>query len=163
MTPLREPRAFGLPSRGSGRRWWAAPVVAVLALLATGCQSTIEGSDDDREPVTLVVSETWVRNQASGSDVQARIRTLKEGIDRLRKETRTGWTGRQDDVTGLLGELSGGAWPGQPDAFMDAYGAALFGLDSSTLRFDDPDTETVPTPRWSSPAAGRAPAPTTSG
>ena len=121
-----------------------APVAVALGLLATGCQSTIDGVDDGREPVTLVVSETWVRNQDTGPEVQARIAALERGIDRLREETHTGWTGRQDDVTGFLGELSGGSWPGRPEAFMDEHGPVLFGVDSSTLRFDDPDTETVP-------------------
>ena len=62
--------------------------------------------------------------------MQARLTTLQNAIDRLRKETGTGWTGRQDDVTGYLSELSGGSWPGTPTAFMDGYGPDLFGVDS---------------------------------
>jgi Zn-dependent metalloprotease len=124
--------------------------VAVVALVATGCQTPIEGADEDAEPVTLVVSETWVQShQGSGGgaapgEVQARISALQKGIDRLRDETRTGWVGRQDDVTGFLGDLSGGAWRGEPSAFMDEHGSALFGVDSSDLRFGEPDSVTVP-------------------
>ena len=50
----------------------------------------------------------------------------------------------QDDVTGFLAGLSGGSRPGTPAAFMDEYGADLFGVESSALRFGDPDSETVP-------------------
>ena len=147
----REFRPAHLPGRRSSRSFWTAPVVAVLAVVATGCQTTIEGADEDTQPVTLVVSETWIQNhQASGGggaaagEVRARISALQDGIDRLRDATHTGWTGRQDDVTGFLGDLSGGSWPGAPTEFMDEYGADLLGVDSSGLRFDDPDTDTVP-------------------
>jgi Zn-dependent metalloprotease len=127
------------------------PVVAALGVLSTGCETPIDGVDDDTPPpVTLVVSETWMQNhQGSGGgaadgEVRARIASLQDAIDRLRGETHTGWTGRQDDVTGYLAEVAGGSRPGTPSAFMDDYGPDLFGLDSSTLRFADPDTETVP-------------------
>jgi len=42
-------------SRALGRRWIVAPVVAILALLATGCSTEIKGDDGDR-PVTLVAT-----------------------------------------------------------------------------------------------------------
>ncbi len=110
-----------------------APLVAVLALVATGCDTGIDGIDGSHDggsapatkPVTLVVSEVWVNDHqgdpggggaAGGSDVQARLTTLQRAIDRLRDETGTGWVGRQDDVTGYLSELSGGSWPGTPTA-----------------------------------------------
>ena len=133
-------------------RWWLAAVVIALAVVATGCQTPIDGVDDDNPaPVTLVVSETWVENhQGSGGggaadgEVRARIASLQEAIDRLREETHTGWTGRQDDLTGYLAEISGGSRRGTPDDFMDDYGPDLFGVNSSVLRFDEPDTETVP-------------------
>ncbi len=128
------------------------PVMATLAVVATGCQTTVRGADEDLKPVTLVVSDTWVRDhQGSGAggaagsgEVQARIKALQAGIDRLRDETHTGWIGRQDDVSGFLGDLSGGSWPGPPSAFMDEYGVELFGVESSVLRFGETDTETVP-------------------
>jgi hypothetical protein len=148
--PLRLPgpvRRAGLVSH----RWWALPLVAALGLTATGCQSEVRGAEAGR-PVTLVVSETWVKNHqggggggASAGEVQARLRSLQEGVDRLREETHTGWMGRQDDVTGYLGELAGGSWPGSAAAFADNYGADLFGVTGSVLRFEEPDTETVPT------------------
>ena len=76
--------------------------------------------------------------------MRARIAGLQKEIDALREETHTGWTGRQDDLTGYLAELSGGSWPGEPDAFMDEHGAALFGVEASTLRLEEPDGQTVP-------------------
>ena len=140
---------------------WLAPLVAVVALVATGCDTGIAGLDDSDDngsgpatgPVTLIVSETWVGDHqgdpgaggaAGGSDVQTRLTTLQRAIDRLRDETGTGWTGRQDDVTGYLSELSGGSWPGNPTAFMDGYGPDLFDVDSTVLRLGEPDTVTVP-------------------
>ena len=145
------------PRRG-GRRCFLAPLVVVLGLVATGCDSGIDGIDDGgsgpaSRPVTLVVSDSWVKDHqgdagtggaAGGSDAQARLTTLQRAIDRLRDETGTGWVGRQDDVTGYLSELSGGSWPGTPTAFMDGYGPDLFGVDSSVLRLGEPDTVTVP-------------------
>ena len=141
------------------RRWWLAPVV-VLGLLVTGCDSGIDGldgddgdgSEDGRGPLTLVVSESWVADHqgdasggaAGGADVRARIAALQNAIDTLRDATHTGWTGRQDDVTGYLAELTGGSWAGEPTAFLDAYGPDLFGVDSSVLRLGEPDAETVP-------------------
>jgi hypothetical protein len=136
----------------SRRRWWLVPAVLALGLVATGCDNGIVG-DDGAAPVTLVVSESWVANHqggsggggaAGGSSVPARIGSLQRAIDALRKETHTGWTGRQDDVTGYLSELTGGSWTGAPEAFMDDYGTALFGVDTSALRLGDPDSQTVP-------------------
>ncbi len=133
------------------RAWWAGPAVVALALLVTGCDNGLDG-DDGAAPVTLVVSESWVANHqgdagggaAGGTSVQARISSLQKAIDALRKETGTGWTGRQDDVTGYLAELTGGSWPGAPAAFMDEHGPGLFGVDSSVLRPGEPDSKTVP-------------------
>jgi Zn-dependent metalloprotease len=130
--------------RGTTGRWWTLPAVVLIGLLGTGCQTPIEGTDENRGPVTLVVSDTWVRDHQANGEASARIGALRDDIQRLRSDTHTGWTGRQDDVTGYLAGLSGGSWPGDPTAFVDEYGAALFGVDSATLRFDDPDTETVP-------------------
>jgi hypothetical protein len=131
------------------------PLVLGLALGVSGCRTDVISPDgDDSQPATLVVSETWLASQGSGgtggdaaagaSAAQARIIALQEAIDELRAETGTGWTGRQDDVTGYLAELSGGSWPGAPDEFMDAYGTELFGVDSTVVRLGDPDSDTVP-------------------
>ena len=147
---LRPARAVGGASGHRRSPLSAVPVAVASALvvLATGCQTPIEGADGHTEPVTLVVSETWVQSQqgggASAGEARARIASLRRAIDQLRAATRTGWTGRQDEVTGFLGDLSGGAWPGSPMAFLDEYGPALFGVDAATLRFEDPDTDTVP-------------------
>ena len=140
------------------RRTWLAPLVAAVALVATGCDTGIDGIDGGgsgpaTKPVTLIVSETWVNDHqgdagsggaAGGSDVQARLTTLRTAIDRLRDETGTGWVGRQDDVTGYLSELSGGSWPGTPTAFMEEKGPDLLGVDAAVLRLGEPDTVTVP-------------------
>ena len=136
------------PSRPRGRgktgRWWAVLAVPLLGLFVAGCQTPIEGADDDREPLTLVVSDTWVRGHQAGGEAAARIGELQDAVERLRSDTHTGWVGRQDDVTGYLAELSGGSWPGNPAAFIDEHGPALFGVDATTLRLGDADTETVP-------------------
>ena len=136
------------PFRARGGRtaghWWALPTVALLGLVVTGCQTPIEGTDDHQEPITLVVSDTWVRGHQSGGEAAARIGALRDAVERLRADTHTGWTGRQDDVTGYLADLSGGSWPGTPAAFVDEHGPALFGLDSTTLQLGDADTDTVP-------------------
>jgi hypothetical protein len=139
------------------RTWWPA-LVAVLALVGSGCDTGIEGIDGDGSgpdtgPVTLIVSETWVNDHqgdagtggaAGGSGVQARLTTLQDAIERLRDETGTGWVGRQDDVTGSHSELSGGSWPGTPTAFMQGNGPDLFGVDATVLRLGEPDAVTVP-------------------
>jgi Peptidase propeptide and YPEB domain len=141
MMTTRPPRLRG--HRGPGR-WWAAPVAAALGVLMTGCATTIEGTEGDRPPLTLVVSDAWVRAHQHAGEAVARIGSLRDAIDRLRTDTRTGWTGRQDDVTGFLSELGGGSWAGTPTGFVDGYGPELLGVDTATLRFEDPDTETVP-------------------
>jgi len=134
------------------RRWWLLPAVLALGLVSTGCDNAFDG-DEGAAPVTLVVSESWVADHqgqpggggaAGGTDVSARIGSLQRAIDALREETHTGWTGRQDDVTGYLSELTGGSWAGAPAAFMDAHGPGLFGVDSSALRLGAPDGATVP-------------------
>src|SRR4051812_34635117 len=101
-------------------RAWLAPLAAVGALVASGCSTHLDGVGDGgsaTRPVTLVVSDTWVRDHqadpgggaaAGGSDVRSRLAGLQKAVDRLRQETGTGWVGRQDDVTGYLSELSGG-------------------------------------------------------
>ena len=137
-------RPSRLRGRGKTGRWWAVLAVPLLGLFVAGCQTPIEGADNDREPLTLVVSDTWVRGHQAGGEAAARIGELQDAVERLRSDTHTGWVGRQDDVTGYLAELSGGSWPGNPAAFIDEHGPALFGVDATTLRLGDADTETVP-------------------
>jgi Zn-dependent metalloprotease len=137
-------RPSRLRGRGKAGRWWAFFAVPLLGLFVTGCQTPIEGADDDRGPLTLVVSETWVRSHQGGGEAAARIGALRDAVEELRSTTHTGWVGRQDDVTGFLAELSGGSWPGSPAALIEEHGPALFGVDAATLRLGDSDTETVP-------------------
>jgi hypothetical protein len=118
--------------------------VAVVGLFATGCQTPIEGSEDQRRPTVLVVSDTWIRAHQADGEAAARIGALRDAIEELRSDTHTGWTGRQDDVTGFLAELTGGSWPGSPAEFVDQHGPALLGVDSTTLRLGDRDSESVP-------------------
>ena len=119
-------------------------LAVVAALVLTGCANGRTPVAPSGNVTTLVVSETWVRSAADGVDVQARLATLQRAIKKLRAETGTGWIGRQDDVTGYLGELSGGSWPGSPGDFMDTYGPDLFDLDSTGLALAEPDTTAVP-------------------
>src|SRR5689334_15724732 len=104
--PLRRSGPSRLPGRRSIRRWWSLPVVAGLAVLASACQPAVQGGEQ-REPVTLIVSQTWVQQHQGGGgsgadagEATARLRSLQQAIDRLREQTHTGWVGRQDDVTG---------------------------------------------------------------
>jgi hypothetical protein len=123
---------------------------AVLAVLAVGglsaCDSgggTVRVGDDGATPTTLVVSTAYL--PAEGTDTQARAADLQASIDDLRASTSSGWVGRQDDVTGYLGDLSGGRWFAEPGAdaatvvrgFMDTYGTDLFGVDSTSLVLED--------------------------
>jgi Zn-dependent metalloprotease len=123
------------------------------ALLAVALMVTAAGCDNGRRPqierqsssTSLVVSQTWVNTtQGTGTDPGHRIAALQHAIDDLRKETGTGWIGRQDDATGYLAELRGGSRAGSPRQLMDDYGDALFGIGSRALRFAQPDAETVP-------------------
>ena len=120
------------------------PLIAVAALMLTGCVNGRAPVAPAGSVTTLVVSETWMRSAAGDVDVQARLATLQGAIKDLREETGTGWIGRQDDVTGYLGELTGGSWPGSPGDFMDGYGPDLFGVNSTQLELAEPDTVTVP-------------------
>ena len=124
-------------------RRWLAPMVVLLALVFSSCDNSRNPNVPEANTTTLVVSEAW-RAGASAEESVARVAALQKAIDELREETGTGWIGRQDDVTGYLADLSGGSRLGPPEEFMDAYGPALFGVDSSVLDLESPDTETVP-------------------
>ena len=146
----------------AGRAAVTAIVSVALGLALTACEggsrTTPRGGDLDAPATTLVVSAEYARS-AAGADAaarQQRLADLQAGIDELRTATGSGWTGRQDDVTGYLGELSGGRWStsagsagdeaGGGDerlrtvaAFFAERGAQLFGVDETQVR-----TETAP-------------------
>ena len=82
-------------------------------------------------PTTLIASATYAATHPD-TDVSGRLANLQRAIDQLRATTGSGWVGRQDDVTGYLGELSGGRYAaeqaaelhrrhGTATAFLDEY------------------------------------------
>ena len=70
------------------------------------------------------------------TDVSGQLASLQRVIDQLRSSTGSGWVGRQDDVTGYLGELSGGRYAATPGSdaaatvasFLDTYATDLLGV-----------------------------------
>ncbi|MCW2796580.1 MAG: Zn-dependent metalloprotease [Nocardioides sp.] len=126
-------------------------MVGALALAAalglTGCNGTnlhddSLGGANASGPTVLIASPAYVRD---GADGQARLGQLRAALDDLRSSTGSGWTGRQDDVTGYLADLSGGRYfaEGGADAptvvrsLMDVYGDALFGIGAGQLALAD--------------------------
>lgn len=124
-----------------------APVLACVALatvLLTACngQQPHVGTAG-AQPTTLVVAAGWTGTGTA---------ELRSAVDELRGATGSGWVGRQDDVTGLLGELTGGRYFGGDTSaevvrsFLDTWGERLFGVTSPDLVLGD---ETPPTPAGS--------------
>ena len=64
---------------------------------------------DQPEPLTLIASAAYAAAHPD-TDLQARLAGMQRAIDELRSTTGSGWVGHQDDVTGYLGELSGGRY-----------------------------------------------------
>ncbi|MBF4769252.1 M4 family metallopeptidase [Nocardioides agariphilus] len=128
------------------RRWGrllAMPAVAALVLAMTACDDRGIGSDADPGPRTLIASAAYA-NSAPDADVSGRLADLQRGIDKLRASTGSGWVGRQDDLTGYLGELSGGRYsPADPAdatdaretaaAFLAEYAEDLFGVPADAV------------------------------
>lgn len=143
---------------GGPRRRYAATTAVAAALALTGCDAGSGGfgdgvGDPGASARTVTVSAAYL--QAHADDGPQRLDRLHDALDRLRAETASGWTGRQDDVTGYLADLSGGRWfPATPDgatrapavatAFMDAYGPELFGVGADSLSVAGP-AETLDT------------------
>ncbi len=115
----------------------------VIGLSAcTGGAGGLNGSPD-QPPLTLTVSEAYT--QANPDEARKQLTQLQGAIDRLRKATSSGWTGRQDDETGYLAELSGGRYstgaasvPGVVGAFFGDYGLELFGIGIAELELEVP-------------------------
>jgi Zn-dependent metalloprotease len=121
----------------------------VLALGACGRGSagqTLPPTLSGRVGGVLVASAAW-RGNVDAATYKTRVSDLAGALTRLRTATKTGWVGRQDDQTGFLAELSGGTYTSAPEAspqsqaqaFMAAYGPALFGVDASAVSFEQTD------------------------
>ena len=129
----------------SRSRLLCLPAVAALVLGMTACDDRSIGGDDPA-PATLVASATYASTHPD-TDVSSRLASLQRAINELRQTTASGWVGRQDDVTGYLGELSGGRYA--PDggestvdatdatatavAFLEDYAEDLFGVPADAV------------------------------
>jgi Zn-dependent metalloprotease len=137
VTPTRRVRALLAPTL----------LAAVLGLSA--CDSGTSLGQEGGEPQTLTVSATYRQSDPEGAP--ERVESLTEAIAELRGSTSSGWVGRQDDLTGYLGELSGGRYrpaDGGDEAaaitgLMDEYGGDLFGVGPADLSLGAPSAPTV--------------------
>jgi Zn-dependent metalloprotease len=125
------------------RRLLSIPVAVALAAALTACDGGRSLGGDQPGPRSLVPSAAYAAANPD-VDVAARLAGLQRVIDDLRSSTGSGWVGRQDDVTGYLGELSGGRWApdssdagGSPSetatAFVAEYGEDLFGVPAEQV------------------------------
>lgn len=143
--------------RGSHRRAsrLLLPVaLVVLAITMSACdEPTADGGADAGAGAgagagasSLTASETWTRGNPD--DAQGRLAELQSAIDELRGETGSGWTARQDDVTGYLTDLSGGRYAPQDGAdlpevvtgFFGSHGQQLFGIGAAELTLGEEET-----------------------
>ena len=129
------------------RRLLAFPVTVALALALTACDGDRSLGGDQPRPQTLIASAAYAGANPD-VDVAGRLSGLQQVIDELRSSTGSGWVGRQDDVTGYLGELSGGRWAaGGPGAsggptetateFLTEYGQDLFGVAAEQVAVEE--------------------------
>jgi Zn-dependent metalloprotease len=129
------------------RRLLAIPAVVALVLAVAACDNRSIGNEDP-QPQTLIPSAEYAAAHPD-TDLASRLADMQGVIDELRSSTGSGWVGRQDDVTGYLGELSGGRWAaddatdeaGTATAFLEKYAADLFGVPAEQVVVG-PDAET---------------------
>jgi hypothetical protein len=122
------------------------PVGLVIVAMAMSACDEPKGAVGDPGPSSLTASEAWTL--ANPDDAQGRLADLQSAVDELRSETGSGWTGRQDDVTGYLADLSGGRYapadgadlPAVVTAFFDSHGSLLFGVGAAELSLGDEET-----------------------
>ena len=128
------------------RRLLAVPAVVALVLGMTACDDSRSIGGDDPGPTTLIASAAYASTHPD-TDVSGQLASLQRAINELRDSTGSGWVGRQDDVTGYLGELTGGRYaPEAADsqgdatdatatatAFLDEYAEDLFGVPADAV------------------------------
>ncbi len=116
--------------------------LGLLAILLVGCGRD-EVTQNTTGPILLTRSQAWLAS-VSPDEGQARIRELERSLRALRNQTGSGWTGRQDDSTGYLTQLSGGVFDidGTAEdlgsAFLAGWGIALFGVEGTDIALSKP-------------------------
>jgi Zn-dependent metalloprotease len=126
-----------------------APTLLAAMLGLSACDSGTSLGEPGEEPQTLTVSASY--RQSDPDDAYQRLSSLTEAIAELRGATSSGWVGRQDDLTGYLGELSGGRYApeggGDENAaitgLMEEYGGDLFGVGPADLILGPPSAPTI--------------------
>ena len=88
----------------------------------------------------MVIPSTAWEQGVPEDEFRERVDALTETVNRLRRETQSGWVGRQDDRTGYLAELSGGRFAGSggdPEQvateLVDEVGPDLFGISGDGI------------------------------
>ena len=134
----------------TSRRPLFVVAIAAAALFVLGaCERTPRiGTDGDGPGVTVLEPSTQWQGQVPADEFAARVEQLTGAIEQLREDTGSGWVGRQDDVTGYLAQLSGGAYRGGDNeadgaaadvaaAFLSEYAQSLFGVAGDALELPD--------------------------
>lgn len=128
----------------------AALAGAVLAASACSTDRSLDVGDGDPAPQALVVSTAWQPDPGEASASERRAE-LEAALDELRVSTGSGWVGRQDDVTGYLGELSGGRYAPEgggdalavSEALLAEWGDRLLGVGADELSLAEPSNPTI--------------------
>ena len=125
---------------GASRRALAVPAVVIMALALAACDGNRSIGGAEPHPQTLIPSAAYASANPD-VDVAGRLSDLQRVIDQLRSSTGSGWVGRQDDVTGYLGELSGGRYAAGAGAdagetatvFLETFAQDLFGVPAEQV------------------------------